>query len=448
VALDRVISKTAARTGGGDTASAEDQYSELLKKVQDRLTGEVSLKGLDPEAARKVAADRAWTMLDEELERGYRQLAPSSEVKRQLLDRLLQMMFGFGVLEPFIHDPTVTEIMVNGTDRIYIEQHHKLQLARDASGNPLTFPSDKEALRVIQRIVAPINRKVDESDPVVDARLPNGSRVCIVLPPVALDGPSITIRKFPDRPYTMDDLVRFGSVPQPVADLLSQLVQARYNLVISGGTGSGKTTFLNALSMFIPPDQRLVTIEDAAELKLAKAENIVRMETRPANVEGRGAIAIRDLVKAALRMRPDRIIVGEVRGGEALDMLQAMNTGHDGSLTTGHANSAQDMLSRLETMVLGAGAELPLPAIRAQISSAVDLIVHIAKLRDGGRRMVQLTEILELRGDQLITQNLLALQRGPDGQYRLAPTGNRLARTDKLEMAGLEVPDGSFGLNA
>jgi len=293
--------------------------------------------------------------------------------------------------------------MVNGPHKIYFERKGRLLLS------DVQFDDDEHVRRIIDRIVSPLGRHVDEASPIVDARLPDGSRVNVVIPPISLIGPTITIRKFTKEKLRVDDLIRFGSMTPEIADFLKACVYARLNIVISGGTGSGKTTLLNVMSNFIPDDERIVSIEDSAELQLAK-EHWIRMETRPANIEGTGAISARDCIKATLRMRPDRVIVGECRGGEALDMLQAMNTGHDGSLTTGHANSPRDMLSRLETMVLMAGMDLPVRAIREQISSAVDLIVQQSRMRDGSRKITHITEVVGLEGDVIITQDLFVYE--------------------------------------
>jgi pilus assembly protein CpaF len=384
-------------------------------------------------------------VLEEESNGQFAYLMLTTAEKDALLEKLLQIMFGFGILEPLLNDPTIKEIMINGPKRIFIERDGRPEPARDKQGQLLNFHDRAELTHVIEKIVSPINRKVDETDPIVDARLPDGSRVNIVVKPIALDGPAVTIRKFPQHPYTLEQLVSFGALPLEAADILSKLVQAKYNLFISGGTGSGKTTFLNSLSMKIPAYERLVTVEDAAELKLVQAENIVRLETRPPNIEGKGSISMRELVRTALRMRPDRIIVGEVRGGEALDMLQAMNTGHDGSLSTGHANSAQDLLGRLETMVLMAGLDLPVAAIRGQIVSAVDIIIHLARFRDGKRRVAHITEIVGLENTEIITRKLLVFkEEGIDTlgniQGKLVIV-QELIHHEKFLMAGISVPE-------
>lgn len=379
----------------------------ILEAVKNRISEE---RDIDLEQAEKTVRELAWRWIEEEADLQSKKITITAQQKYEMLEELIQNMFGYGVIDPFIKDKDITEIMINGPKNIFIEKKGRLCRAEDQQGNYLQFNSNEELKNVIDKIVAPINRKVDESDPIVDARLPDGSRVNIVLNPIALDGAAVTIRKFPENPYTMEQLVFFGSLPSHVAELLEQMVKARYNIIVSGGTGSGKTTFLNSLSMFIPNDSRVVTVEDAAELKFSQVENLVRMETRPPNLENKGQIAMRDLVRTALRMRPDRIIVGEVRGGEALDMLQAMNTGHDGSLSTGHANSARDMLMRLETMVLMAGMQLPVISIRQQIASAVDFIIHLSKLRDGSRRVVQVTEVLGIEDSEIITQDVFVFK--------------------------------------
>jgi len=357
--------------------------------------------------------------------------------RAEIEERTLTGIFGLGVLSPFILDETITEIMVNGPDHVFIERQGELSPAQDREGRPVTFQDRAEMLAVIEKIVSPLNRKVDEADPIVDARLPDGSRVSIVLPPVALDGPIITIRKFPRHPYSLRELADRGALPEALHALLVHLVRARLNIVVSGATASGKTTFLNAMGMAIPPQERIVTVEDAAELKLTQVENVARMEARPANIEGKGQVTIRDLVRTALRMRPDRIIVGEVRGGEALDMLQAMNTGHDGSLTTAHANSARDLISRLETMVLMSAMELPVSAIRQQIAGAVEIIVHLARLAGGMRRVVEVCEVLGVQNGEVLVAELF---RWDGAAGALVWTGRELTRTEKFRRAGGSIP--------
>ena len=362
---------------------------------------------------------------------------PIGLVTHEIHQHQIRGIFGYGILTPYVHDETVTEIMVNGPERIFVEQKGRISRALDREGHPLAFADRAEMLTVIEKIVAPLNRKVDESDPIVDARLPDGSRVSIVLPPVALDGPMITVRKFPKHPYSMAELGEMGALTPALQDLLTTFVKARINIVVSGATASGKTTFLNALGMVIPAQERIVTVEDAAELKLTQVENLARMEARPPNIEGKGQITIRDLVRTSLRMRPDRIVVGEVRGGECLDMLQAMNTGHDGSLTTAHANSARDLISRLETMVLMSGMELPVTAIRQQIASAVEIIVHLARLPGGVRRVIQVCEVVGLEQGEVILADLF---RWDASAGTLVATGRELVRTEKYARSGVPVP--------
>lgn len=362
--------------------------------------------------------------------------------KQKLITEIIDEAIGFGPINRLIRDSSISEIMVNGPQSVYVEK--KGRLVR----TDVVFKDDQHVMRVIEKIVAPLGRRIDESSPMVDARLPDGSRVNAIIPPLALNGPSITIRKFSERPYTVKDLINFGTMTPEVAMFLKSCVEARLNIVVSGGTGSGKTTTLNVISSFIPDDERIVTIEDAAELQLAQ-EHVVRLETRPPNIEGKGAITIRDLVRNSLRMRPDRIVVGEVRSGEALDMLQAMNTGHDGSLTTGHANSPRDMLSRLETMVLMAGMELPVRAIREQIASAIDLIVHQARLKDGSRRITHITEITGMEGDVITMQDIFIYkQHGRDEKGRITgaivPTGIKPKFVEKLVDAGISLPPDIF----
>lgn len=362
--------------------------------------------------------------------------------KQRIITEVIDEILGFGPITPLLNDENISEIMVNGPKQVYIERQGKIELS------DVTFYDDTHVLHIIEKIVAPIGRRIDESQPMVDARLPDGSRVNAIIPPLSLKGPSITIRKFAKDPYKANDLISLGTLTWEMSQLLEASVKGRLNIVVSGGTGSGKTTTLNVLSAFIPEHDRIITIEDAAELQLSQS-HVVTLETRPPNIEGKGAITIRDLVRNALRMRPERIIVGEVRGGEALDMLQAMNTGHDGSLTTGHANSPRDMLSRLETMVLMSGMDLPVRAIREQISSAIDLIVQQSRLRDGSRKITHITEVLGMEGDIIVAQDIFRFeQTGIDSNGRVLggfrPTGIRPRFLDQLTAAGQTLPDNLF----
>jgi pilus assembly protein CpaF len=366
------------------------------------------------------------------------------EERQQLVSEIADDILGYGPLEPLLRDDSVTEIMANGPERVYVERHGKIEAA------PVAFVDSAHLLRIIDKIVSQVGRRVDESSPMVDARLPDGSRVNAVIPPLALSGPTLTIRKFSRDPYTMEDLVDLGTLTSKSAQFLSACVKGKLNVLISGGTGTGKTTTLNAMSAFVPNDERIVTIEDAAELQLQQ-EHVITLESRPANAEGQGEVRIRELVRNALRMRPDRIIVGEVRGAETLDMLQAMNTGHEGSLTTIHANSPRDALSRLETLVLTAGVELPHRAIREQIASAFDLLVQISRLVDGSRRITHVTEVLGMESDVVTLQDVF-LASPPDDESSgtgrlltpLACTGLKPRFLEKLAANGAILPPDFF----
>ncbi|MFS7261034.1 CpaF family protein [Carnobacterium divergens] len=359
----------------------------------------------------------------------------SKDVHR-IIERIYHAFRGLDALQPLLDDREVSEIMINNHEEIFIEKRGEV------FQSDLKFESQEKLEDIIQSIVSKVNRIVNESSPIVDARLKDGSRVNIVLPPIALKGPVMTIRKFPERALTIDDFVNYKSITPEVAHILEKLVRARYNIFISGGTGSGKTTFLNVMSNFIPGDERIITIEDSAELQISSVPNLVSLETRNANTEGKGEISIRELIKSSLRMRPDRVVVGEVRGEEALDMLQAMNTGHDGSLSTGHSNSTYDMLSRLETMVL-TGANLPVEVIRQQISSAVDIMVHLSRMRDHTRKVVEVTEVLGFENGEIQLNPLFKFVE--EGEYKgkivgeLKATGNELVNHSKLAMAGIQL---------
>src|SRR6202023_972039 len=392
------------RTGLGrrvlPKAAGHGTYAALRSKVHTRLVEE--LAGNTDSAPPEVVRQRIAELVNEVT--AEQQMTLGREEKQRVAEIVINDVLGLGPLEELLENPDVTEIMVNGFSQIYIEQHGKITLS------PVTFESNEQLMQVIDRIVSSIGRRVDESSPMVDARLKDGSRVNVIIPPLALRGPTVTIRKFAKEGLEVEDLVRFGWITEDMIRFLEACVRGRLNVVVSGGTGSGKTTTLNILSSFIPGDERIVTIEDAAELQL-RQEHVVTLETRPANVEGRGRITIRDLVINALRMRPDRIVIGECRGGEALDMLQAMNTGHDGSLTTLHANNARDAINRPEQMVSMAGAELPSPAIREQISSAINVIVQQSRLRDGSRKIIAVSEVLGLHGDQVKVQDIFVFKQ-------------------------------------
>ncbi len=366
-------------------------------------------------------------------------------LREQLFHDILDELLGFGPLQPLLDDADVNEVMVNGPKKIYIERKGKLVKTN------ITFDNDEQVLRIIDRIIMPLGRRIDADSPTVDARLPDGSRVNAVIPPVAIDGPSITIRKFQKGRLSVEQLIQLGSVTKNMADFIRACVVSRLNIIISGGTGSGKTTLLNVLSGFIPEDERIVTIEDAAELRLQQ-DHVLRMETKPPNSEGRNAVQTRDLVRNSLRMRPDRIVVGECRGGEALDMLQAMNTGHDGSLTTLHANSPRDAISRLETMCLMSGMDLPVKVIREQIAAAIDLIIQQSRLKDGTRKVTSITEVAGMEGDTVVMTDIFKFEQtglGPDGKVlgELKPTGIRPLFSQRLEASGFKLGPEVFGAN-
>lgn len=385
------------------------------------------------------------TLSDEELHESIEKLVAESlnnqyvpiGQKAEIVGQIYSSIRGFGLLDAIMQDDTITEVMINGTEHIFVEQNGVAKRLEQK------FENEKQLEDIIQRIVGRAGREVTQASPIVDTRLPDGSRVNVVLPPISLCGPVVTVRKFSKEPMTIEKLISYGSLPRKVAEFLKILVKAKYNIFISGGTGSGKTTFLNALSNYIPKEERIITIEDSAELQIKGVDNLVSLETRNANSSGAGEISIRDLIKSSLRMRPDRIIVGEVRGAEALDMLQAMNTGHDGSLSTGHANSTSDMLSRLETMVLQGAEGLPLAAVRQQISSAVDIIIHLSRMRDHSRKTVEISEVLGVGEDGTVCLNPLyrfeedkssTLEKVSGGLLR---TENKMVNIQKLQLAGI-----------
>src|SRR5437773_79631 len=417
---------------------------ELLRDIRLRLQDEV-IGAFDSLLDVTDAADlhrKVEGIVDRMI--GLDGFAVTRDERVRLIEELAAEITGLGPLEPLLADRTITEVSVNGPRNFYIERDGKIQRVETA------FLNDEHVMRVIDRIITPMGRRIDEMSPRVDARLPDGSRVNAIVEPLSLVGPVITVRKFSAKPFTVDDLVRFGTATPDMFEFLRSCIEARLNLFVSGGTGSGKTTTLNVLSSFIPNDERIVTIEDAAELQL-RQEHVVTLESRPPNIEGKGAIPIRELVRNALRMRPDRIIVGECRSGEALDMLQAMNTGHDGSMSTGHANSPRDMLSRLETMVLMAGVDLPVRAIREQIASAVDLIVQQSRLKDGTRKIVNITEVQGMEGDVIVMQDVFVFEQTGivEGkiQGRLKATGIRPKFVEKFEVMGIHLPPGLFGFS-
>jgi pilus assembly protein CpaF len=429
----------ARRVSGSVSGAQAGSLLDLKTRVQNKLLAELdpSLDISRTDDVRKTILELFEQILSEE------NIVLSRPEKQRLLDQITAEILGLGPLQALLEDDSVTEVMVNGPRNVYVERRGKIQRV------PVVFESNEHVMRIIDRIVAPLGRRIDESSPYVDARLQDGSRVNAVIPPISLIGPTLTIRKFSKNPITVEQLIQFGSITPEALQFLKACVEARLNLVISGGTGSGKTTLLNVLSGFIPSDERIVTIENAAELQL-RQEHVVTLESRPPNIEGRGEITIRQLVVNTLRMRPDRIIVGEIRDEAALDMLQAMNTGHDGSMTTAHSNSPRDSLARLETMVLMAGMELPVRAIREQVSSAVDVIIHQERLRDGTRKVVNITEVSGMEGDVITTTDIFAFEQTgiENGKVigRLRPTGLRPKFMEKIEGAGLHLPPSIFGI--
>ena len=431
----------ARRTAPPGATGQRDTYLDLKTRVQNRLLAELD-PGMDVTRVaevRKTIQGLYEQILVEE------SIVLSRQEKHRLFEQIVAEIIGFGPLQPMLEDDSVTEVMVNGAKNIYVERKGKL------SRVPLAFESDEHVMRIIDRIVAPLGRRIDESSPMVDARLPDGSRVNAVIPPISLVGPTITIRLFSKTPLTVEDLIENGSITPESIQFMKACVESRLNIVVSGGTGSGKTTMLNLLSGFIPPDERIVTIENAAELQL-RQEHVVTLESRPPNIEGRGEITIQNLVVNSLRMRPDRIVVGEIRDGAALDMLQAMNTGHDGSMTTAHSNSPRDTIARIETMTMMAGYDLPVRAIREQIAAAVDVIVHAERLRDGTRKIVSITEVAGMEGDVVTLTDLFAFEQTgyESGKVlgRLRPTGLRPKFMDKIEATGIHLPPQIFGIGS
>ena len=442
MSLQDRLSRTAESLAGSELhASAPDPYAEVKAHVHHACIAK-----LGPELFKQEASDleaRVYRAVSEELALAGTPL--TREERKDLVRELADDILGYGPLERFLRDDSVTEVMVNGADRIYVERGGRLERA------PARFIDDQHLLRIIDKIVSQVGRRVDEASPMVDARLPDGSRVNAVIPPLALSGPTLTVRKFARDPYTVSDLISFGTISPRAAQFFGACVKGKLNVLISGGTGTGKTTTLNAVSAFIPGDERIVTIEDAAELQLQQ-EHVITLEARPSNIEGTGEVRIRELVRNALRMRPDRIIVGEVRGAETLDMLQAMNTGHEGSLTTIHANSPRDALNRLETLVLTAGVELPHRAIREQIASAFDLLVQIQRLVDGSRRITHIAEVVGMESDVVTLQDLFIATAPADSESTMArkllmplrATGLKPHFLEKLAANNVVLPAGFF----
>jgi pilus assembly protein CpaF len=434
MAIPRAELRTMPGMRSGDPGGSAQQMTEVRTRVHQKLLRETEFTVLQHMSQTQLA-ERVQYLAD--VVSDEMGISLSAKSREQLQYEVLNEIVGYGPIQPFLDDPTVSEIMINGPKCIYIEREGRLQRSDK------TFVDNGHVMRIIDKVIAPLGRRLDEASPMVDARLPDGSRVNAIIPPLALAGPCVTIRKFSRDPFTAEDLVSFGSMTEKMRTFLNACVKARLNVLVSGGTGSGKTTTLNVLSSFIPEDERIVTIEDAAELQLQQP-HVLALESRPANIEGKGEVTIRNLVRNALRMRPDRIIVGECRGGEALDMLQAMNTGHDGSLSTLHSNSPRDTLSRLETMVLMAGTELPVRAIREQITSAIDLIVHQTRLRDGSRRINYVTEVQRMEGDGIVLEDIFRLERqgvGADGRILAynRPTGVRPLFMETLAAEGQDL---------
>ncbi len=439
MALRERLIKETALPGAGNGAAAEGSGQVSFQEMKSRLHRALinrmdlsKLSALTPEQVHAEVSRMAESVLAQE------EMPLSSSEKDRLINDVQHELFGLGPLEPLLKDPTISDILVNSHRRIYIERRGKLEVTN------VTFKDDEHLMRVIERIVSSVGRRIDESSPMVDARLADGSRVNAIIPPLAIDGPVLSIRRFGSEPLRMSALIEHKALTKDIADMLEMCIRARLNVLISGGTGAGKTTLLNALSAYIPEDERIVTIEDSAELQLQQP-HVVRLETRPPNIEGRGEVSQRDLVKNALRMRPDRIVIGEVRGGEAIDMLQAMNTGHDGSLTTVHANTPRDALARLETMIQMTGMRLSDRAMRQQVASAINLVLQVARLSDGSRRVTSISEITGMEGDTITMQEIFQFERtGIDAQSqvigRFRATGIRPRFAERLKACGLQLP--------
>jgi pilus assembly protein CpaF len=438
-AQQKPVNIQARRVAPPGVNPVRDTYMDLKTRVQNRLLAELD-PSMDINRVHDVRAT-IQELFDQVLTE--ENIVLTRPERHRLFEQIAAEILGFGPLQPLLEDETITEVMVNGAKNIYIERAGKIIRV------PMTFESDEHVMRIIDRIVAPLGRRIDESSPYVDARLPDGSRVNAVIPPISLVGPVLTIRKFFKIPLTVEQLIQFGTLTPECVHFMKACVESRLNIIISGGTGSGKTTLLNILSQFIPADERIVTIENAAELQL-RQEHVVTLESRPPNIEGKGEVTIRQLVINALRMRPDRIIVGEIRDEAALDMLQAMNTGHDGSMTTAHSNSPRDTLTRLETMTMMAGMELPVRAIREQISSAIDMVIHEERMKDGSRKIVAITEVSGMEGDVITMTDIFVFEQSGIEQGkvvgRLRPTGLRPKFIDKIETAGIHLPASIFGI--
>jgi pilus assembly protein CpaF len=442
--LDRV--KTTAQANGGESAESEHEkqarrkresaLAALRAQVHERLVEELGEDILFGDVREDKTLKAISTVVESVVENNG--MVMHRAERERVIEELSHEILGLGPIEPLIRDPEINEVMVNGPDSVYVERAGRLEKTA------VRFKDKTHVLRIIEKIVSPLGRRIDEASPMVDARLKDGSRVNAIIPPLALTGPCLTIRKFSKDPFQVEDLIGFGTISREIATFLESCVRARLNIIVSGGTGSGKTTTLNVLSSFIPTDERIVTVEDAAELQL-RQDHVVTLESRPPNIEGKGHVSIRDLVRNCLRMRPDRIVIGEVRGGESLDMLQAMNTGHDGSITTAHSNSPRDTLARIETMVLMAGMDLPLRAIREQICSALDLIVHQERLKDGTRRITHITEVLGLENNIITLQDIFKFEsQGVDdsGRYigKIKPTGIVPQFVERFKAAGIKMP--------